>query len=203
MAVPLGLRFWLFALLLTAAVWALLREPAAPSGPKQLPEPLIGEPDLYLEQAQISQYGEPGRLKYELLASRIRHFEADAITRLTLPDLTLYNSRNLPWQSTAGQGFIRQEIGPSGQPEELVFLREDVLLRQRDTDGRFLRLRTEHLYVYPDRQYAQTDQSVTIDTDVGRTKAAGMTADLAAGRISLSADAKQRVQTIVLKDQFK
>lgn len=203
MAVPLSLRFWLFALLLTAAVWALLREPAAPTSPAELPEPLVGEPDLYLERARISQYGEPGRLKYELLAHRIRHFEADAITRLTKPDLTLYNSNNLPWQSTAGQGFIRQEIGPAGLPEELVFLRENVELQQRDISGRFLKLRTAHLYVYPDRQYAQTDQSVTIDTDVGRTKGASMTADLAAGLINLSADANQRVQTIVLKDQFK
>lgn len=203
MAVPLNLRLALFAILLLVAVWAIVREPAATVDAEQLPDQLIGEPDLYLETARISQYSESGRLSYRLLASRIRHFELDAITRLTLPDLTLYGSSALPWRSTAGQGFIRQEIGPAGRPEELVFLRHDVELQQRDDVGRFLRLRTAHLYVYPDRQYAQTDQSVTIDTDVGRTKAAAMTADLAAGRISLSADAAQRVQTIVLKDQFK
>lgn len=184
-------------------LWWLQRTPAPPPRAQELPEALLGEPDLYLEQARIRQFTAEGKLSYRLLADHIRHFETDAITRLTLPDLTLFNSDSLPWQSTAGQGFIRKEIGPAGVPEELVFLRENVELRQSDPTGRFMKLRSDHMYVYPDRQYAQTDRSVTIDTEVGRTKAAGMAADLASGKIDLSSGPTQRVQTIVLKDQFK
>lgn len=190
-------------LVIASALWWLQRDPNTATATSSIPEELLGEPDLYLEGARIRQYNADGGLSYRLLADFIRHFENDAITRLTLPDLTLYSDTALPWQATAGQGFIRQEIGPGGAPEELVFLRNDVMLSQRADDGRFLRLRSDHMYVYPDRQYAQTERSVTIDTEVGRTKAAGMAADLASGLIELSSSPSQRVQTIVLKDQFK
>ncbi|MFK7912947.1 MAG: LPS export ABC transporter periplasmic protein LptC [Pseudomonadales bacterium] len=198
------MRIMLAVMVVAAALWYLQRtDRDSPETTNTLPEELLGEPDLYLEGARIRQYDTDGSLSYRLLADFIRHFETDAITRLTLPDLTLYSRTALPWQSTAGKGFIREEIGPAGVPEELVFLRDDVELQQREDNGRFMKLRSEHMYVYPDRQYAQTDRSVTIDTEVGRTKAAGMAADLGAGKIELSSSASQRVQTIVLKDQFK
>lgn len=198
------MRILLATLVVAAVLWWLQRPaPDNPTATNALPEELLGEPDLYLEGAKIRQYDADGGLSYRLLADYIRHFETDAITRLTLPDLTLFNHTALPWRSTAGQGFIRQEIGPAGVPEELVFLRDNVELQQREDNGRFMKLRSDHMYVYPDRQYAQTDRSVTIDTEVGRTKAAGMAADLAAGKVELSSSASQRVQTIVLKDQFK
>ena len=198
------MRLLLIVMLAAAVLWWLQRaDNGTGERPSALPEELLGEPDLYLEQARIRQYDADGSLSYRLLADFILHFETDAITRLTLPDLTLYNAGALPWHSTAGQGFIRKEISPAGVPEELVFLRDEVELRQRNDDGRFLKLRSDHMYVYPDRQYAQTDRSVTIDTEVGRTKAAGMAADLATGKIELSSSPSQRVQTIVLKDQFK
>lgn len=156
-----------------------------------------------MQTARIRQFTESGALNYELLATTIRHFEYDAITRLQSPDLTMYSTTGLPWRTTAGQGFIRKEIGPDQVPEELVFLRSRVVLRQREDDGRFMTLKTPHLYVYPDRQYAQTDQSVTIDTDVGQTTAVGMAANLAKGTVLLSSTAQERVRTIVRRDQFK
>ncbi|MEM1231199.1 MAG: LPS export ABC transporter periplasmic protein LptC [Pseudomonadota bacterium] len=185
------------------ALWWALREAPREPAASEFREQLLGEPDLALNEARIRQFRDSGRLSYELLASSIRHFEYDAITRLVTPDLTMYGENTLPWRTTAGQGFIRKEIGPDNVPEDMVFLRSRVVLRQRQDDGRFMTLKTPHLYVYPDRQYAQTDQSVTIDTDVGQTSAVGMAADLARGRIRLSSSAQERVTTVVERDQFK
>ena len=42
-----------------------------------------------------------------------------------------------------------------------------------------------------------------IDTEVGRTKAAGMRANLESGVLSLISAQHQRVHTIVLPEQFK
>ena len=64
-------------------------------------------------------------------------------------------------------------------------------------------MRTPALYLYPDRQYAETDQDVIIDTDVGRTKAVGLQGDLQQGLLNLFSSADQRVHTIVLLGQFK
>jgi hypothetical protein len=42
-----------------------------------------------------------------------------------------------------------------------------------------------------------------IDTNAGRTRAIGLTADLDAGLLKLSSDRKERVHTIVLPGQFR
>ena len=59
------------------------------------------------------------------------------------------------------------------------------------------------LYIYPDRQYAETDQAVMIDTNAGRTKAVGLAAYLDRSVLELSSNETQRVHSIVLPYQFK
>ena len=167
-----------------------------------LPEELEGEPDLYMRDALITQFKGDGGIKYKLASAQIRHFENDRMTRLSSPELALYTPSAPPWEISSDYGYIRQ---PQGAPtaEEVVFLRENVELLQRYDDGRRLRLRSESLYLYPDRQFAETNQDVMIDTDVGRTKAIGLKGDLQHGLLNLSSTASQRVHTIVLPGQFK
>jgi lipopolysaccharide export system protein LptC len=169
---------------------------------RDLPEALIGEPDLYMRDAVITQFEDTGRMKYQLASLQIRHFEDDQLTRLAAPDLSLYNPPQPPWRVTSDHGCIRQakEQQPSG---EVVFLRENVELHQQYPDGRHLRMRSPALYLYPDRQYAETDQAVMIDTDVGRTRAVGLKGDLQRGLLNLFSSGDQRVHTIILQGQFK
>lgn len=214
MARRLAIRLALL-LALTALLWRSLSDDSGPAtaADDALPEELVGEPDLYLEGARIRQFTETGRLSYELRSQRIRHFENDVITRLEAPRLALHAEReagdNLqaaadsPWIGTAGKGFIDRVAASAGGFEERVYLTRDVKLEQRLASGRFIRLRTEHLYLFPEREYAQTEHSVTIDTDGGRTKAGSMMASLSDGLIDLRANAEQRVNTIILRDQFK
>ena len=87
--------------------------------------------------------------------------------------------------------------------EEVVFLSDEVHMLQDHPVNGLVTLRSDSFYLYPDRQYAQTQQNVTIDTQVGRTTAAGMTADLETGVLTLMSSETQRVHTIVLPEQFK
>ena len=64
-------------------------------------------------------------------------------------------------------------------------------------------MRSPSIVLYPDRQYAETDQDVMIDTAVGRTQAAGMKGELQRGLLNLYSKPEQRVHTIVLPNQFK
>jgi lipopolysaccharide export system protein LptC len=190
------------AILLAGIV--LLVEPFAPvPGPAELPEELADEPDLYMENAIITQYQPTGEMKYQLASYQIRHFERDNLTRLAAPTLTLHNTTQPPWQVESDHGYIRRRANPDGAPEEVVYLRKDVALEQRYADGRRLRLESPSLYIFPDREYAETAQNVMIDTDVGRTTAVGLRGDLQRGLLKLSSSAQQRVHTIVLPGQFK
>lgn len=170
--------------------------------PRDLPDALRGEPDVYMRDAVITQFEASGQMKYQLASKQIRHFEADQLTRLAAPDLSLYNATQPPWEISSEHGYIRQ-TATTAPSEEVVFLRENVELKQSYADGRHLRMRSPALYLYPDREYAETDQDVMIDTDVGRTKAVGLKGDLQRGSLNLFSSATQRVHTVVLPDQFK
>ena len=199
-------RWWAWvaagALLGAAALW--LWDPlAAPLVPESLPDELADEPDLYMEDALITQFQPNGSMKYQLHSTQIRHFERDNLTRLAAPVLTLHNPDRPPWKIDAAQGYIRRRADEHGAPEEVVFLRRDVGLEQRFEDGRRLRIESPSLYIYPDRQFAETEQAVMIDTEVGRTTAVGLRGDLQRGLLKLFSSTQQRVHTIVLPGQFK
>ena len=161
------------------------------------------EPDVYGENVTFNQLNADGTLHYHLRAQAIRQFSSEELTRMTSPELKLLNPQEPPWDIASNLGYIRKRLAPNGQAEEVVFLREDVEMVQTRADLSVVTLSSESFYIYPDRQYAETDQDVMIDTAVGRTKAAGLKADLETGLLKLSSNSNQRVHTIVLPEQFK
>lgn len=184
--------------------WLIWRPPSAIEPKSEtLPSAFIGQPDLYMLDAEITQYSSDGILKYVLESEHVRHFESAGMTRLTNPVLLLQGEAQAPWQVVAKQGFIRREPSPKGSIEEVVYLREDVALQQKLGNGRFLKLKTPTLYVYPDRQYAQTNDSVMIDTEGGRTTGTGLAVNMADSTLKVDSEPPGRVQTIILIDQFK
>lgn len=199
-----GLRMALLCIALVLLAWLVWRPSAPTANPSEsLPSAFIGQPDLYMLDAQITQYNASGSLKYVLESEHVRHFESAGMTRLTDPVLLLQGEAQAPWQVKARQGFIRREPSPGGTIEEVVYLREDVVLNQLLTSGRFLKLKTPTLYVYPDRQFAQTNDSVMIDTDGGRTTGTGLAINMADSTLKVKSEPPARVQTIILVDQFK
>ena len=76
-------------------------------------------------------------------------------------------------------------------------------MAQQFPDGRSFELRTPSITLYPDREYAETDQDVMITTHAGRTTAVGLQGNLNQGLLQLSSNDERRVHTILLPDQFK
>ena len=159
-------------------------------------------PDLYMEDAIITQYQGDGTLKYELVSTRIRHFEDRNLTRLDTPDLQMHQTDNPPWSARADEGEIKYQATSEDTQEEVVYLRHNVFLEQARGE-RFISMSSEDLTIYPERRYAETDQAVMIDTNAGRTKAVGLAADLERSVLHLASSESQRVHTIVLPFQFK
>jgi lipopolysaccharide export system protein LptC len=166
-------------------------------------EVIVNEPDVYGADIAFDQLLPDGSLHYRLEAEAIRQFDSEDLTRLVQPQLHLINAEQPPWDIASGHGYIRRHLDPDGNLEEVVYLRENVKLIQTHPVNGLVTLRSQALYIYPARQYAETDLDVMIDTDVGRTEAAGMKADLESGLLKLSSNDAQRVHTIVLPEQFK
>lgn len=161
------------------------------------------QPDLYGKNVQFHQLNPDGSLHYRLNASRIEQYLEQEFTDMIEPQLHLVSAHQPPWDIDSELGSITTMIRTEGGREDVVVLRNDVQMVQTHPDNGVMTLRSEAFSLFPDRQYAETDQDVIIDTAVGRTVAAGMTADLDTGVLVLSSDESQRVHTIVLPEQFK
>ena len=204
------LSLWIICAALVAIGVILMSSSDQPKPAAQLPDALNDSPDLLMASANILRYRPDGSLSYRLAARQIRHFDAQPITRLDTAHLLLMDQADEPpWDVNAGAGNITRQpepsaqSGASAQSEEVVFLHDDVEMAQENPDGSFIRLQTPSIYYYPDRQYAETSQNVMIDTDVGRTKAAGLQGELQHGLIRLFSSEQVRVHTIVLRPQFR
>lgn len=220
-------RLGALGLVLILGAWLYLAND--PETVIRLPPELQEEPDFYVEDARIEQYGADGALEYDLESVAISHFENEHLTRLSRPRLQLYEQPNPPWRARANFGYIRSQaaekqsatdtdadsdvdaataaqptvVPMAGAAQDQIFLREDVRLEQAFADGTFLELKTDALYVYPDRQFAQTDRAVIIDTEMSRTTAASFEGQLDTNWIRLTSSTDQRVHIIVLPDAIK
>lgn len=173
-------------------------------------EPL-GAPDLLLETASITQFRLDGRLHYRLLADRIAYYPDPEQTLLERPSLLLDRGAEPPWEMSAAHGRI---VGGStlwsdarsdraDAAIETVILEDAVSIRRERAEGRFIDLHTDLLRLYPEHEYAETDRPVIIRTEAGRTTAAGLTADLVAGRIALASTPERRVHTTLNPDSLR
>ena len=191
---------WLVAALASLAVFVWLVVFDSPSPDEPPPTVATTTPDLYMQQAAVTQYAQDGKLRYRLDAKAIRHFEAQRVTQLEAPTLTLNRAPQSTWVASANTGTV-QEAAEGKSHEELVTLRGDVRLAQQDSAQRLV-LTCSELEIFPDRRFARTDQPVIITAASGRTTAAGLSGDLDSGLLKLESSAKQRVETVVLPGQI-
>lgn len=197
-------RAWIMLVLVlgAAAVAFLVMERSA--GPTISPGPtptLEGEPDIYMVSPVVSQYRADGRLEYRLAASDASHYQGDHLTLLSHPRLTLFRQQGAPWRISARKGTLHRP--PGGADDETVALDQGVTLEQNRGDGEQIRLSTPSLRLYPQREYAETDRDVKIDSLFGQTTATGLRGDLQQGRLELRSANGNRVHTVLQPKQFK
>ena len=161
------------------------------------------EPDIYGKNVQFNQLNPDGSLHYRLRAREIEQYAQGQTTEMIEPNLHLLSTQQPPWDIDAQEGNIRVTRTDDGAREERVELDINVEMVQSHPEKGVVTLKSQAFVLFPDRQYAETDQNVIIDTEVGRTVAAGLSADLNSGVLQLSSSDTQRVHTIILPEQFK
>jgi len=189
-------RFFVIATLILASSLAvnwILDESEEPAR-----ETARNDPDLYMLNAAINQFGNDGRLQHTLSAQRFTHFPLTDLTTLQSPHIRLRpDNVSSPWEIEADEGRLLSE---SLYREEIVELWDNVLANQTISGAEFVQIQTESLTVYPGREYLETDRKVYIDNQTGQTTAAGMKAFLDSGRFQFFSDGNERVMTIFLPD---
>ena len=146
--------------------------------------------------ATIEQFDDNGELQHTLEASRFTHFPLTDLTTMKAPQMSFATGLdNAPWEITAKEGRI---LPGSDYRDEVVELWSSVLAVKTGLQGDFVNIQTNSLTVYPEREYAETDEKVYIDNQTGRTTAAGMKAFLDTGRFMFFSTPQDPVITIFL-----
>lgn len=165
----------LAALLVAAGYWNIRPESFTEQSANQSTDNDI---DFYVINAKSTQFQPDGKLAHQLTSSKLEHIKSSDITLLTKPDLLLYRGTELPWHVQSERG----EVAPEGTQVELI---DAVRVARTDAKGRPTILTTSRLTVFPDKEYAQTEQAVRIEAANGVTTAQGMKAYLNDGRMLL------------------
>ena len=118
------------------------------------------DPDLYMLNAKIQRYSEYGVLDYELSANKFTHFPLTNLTTLETPSLTLLSKGSTPWKINAEHGRL---MPASPFREEVVELWNNVSAVKQESNGQVIHITTDSLAVFPDKNYAETNERVRED----------------------------------------
>ncbi|EUB71432.1 protein of unknown function DUF1239 [Pseudomonas sp. GM41(2012)] len=134
--------------------------------------------DYYATNAHSVQYLPDGKLQYEMTSDKVEHLKATEVTLLTNPDLNMFRGTEFPWHVQSEHG----EVNPDGTQVELI---DSVRITRFDEKNRKTLITTTRMTVFPQQQYAQTEQPVRIDGAGGVSTGKGMKAYLKESRIHL------------------
>ncbi|MFJ4196695.1 LPS export ABC transporter periplasmic protein LptC [Pseudomonas sp. NPDC089534] len=134
--------------------------------------------DWYATNTHTLQYLEDGKVQYEMTSQKAEHVKATDITLVTKPDLNMFRGTEYPWHVTSERG----EVNPGGTEVELI---DSVRIKRTDEKNRDTLITTTRMTVFPQEQYAQTEQPVRIDGAGGVSTGKGMKAYLKDSRIHL------------------
>lgn len=135
--------------------------------------------DSFMHQVTSTNYGSTGEIKDTFASSYVTHFTQNDTTHAQSPHIIAYNKKGPPWYVTADQGTMTNG-------ETQIHLQNHVSIHQPPGEkSHNVTFRTSALNYYPDRQYAETDQAVTVVQPGTHIEAVGMTANLNTGDIHL------------------
>jgi len=163
------------ALLVAVGYWNVSPESFLDQPVAQVDESAI---DYYAINAHSVQFLPDGKLQYEMTADKVEHLKATEVTLVTTPDLHMYRGTEYPWHVQS----VRAEVNPDGSEVELI---DNVRVARTDEKQRQTLITSSRMTVFPQKQYAQTEQAVRIDGAGGTTTGKGMKAYLKEGRMDL------------------
>lgn len=118
----------------------------------------VRRPDYTVERFTATRMNEEGRPRRRLAALELRHYPNDDSSELERPILTMFQPTTPPW-------VIRSETGSvSSGAEEVIFHGRVHIDRRAAADLRPVAIVTRELHVWPDTDYAQTDEHVRADS---------------------------------------
>ncbi|UUQ63214.1 LPS export ABC transporter periplasmic protein LptC [Pseudomonas fuscovaginae UPB0736] len=144
--------------------------------------------DYYAINAHSIQYMPDGKIQYDMTGDKVEHLKVSDVTLVTKPDLQIYRGTAFPWHVQSE----RAEVNPDGTEVELI---DSVRVARTDEKQRNVLITTTRMTVFPQKQYAQTEQAVRIDGPNGVTTGKGMKAYLEESRMHLLSNVRGQYES--------
>jgi lipopolysaccharide export system protein LptC len=115
-----------------------------------------GTVDYYSKNLTRTLMDENGKPKQLLFTTSLTHYVDQDRSELDRPVLTLYGSEGPPW-------IIHSDNAVMPGDGDTIFLNGNVrIVRERDQNGRTVKIVTKNARVQPDNSYAETDEFVQV-----------------------------------------
>ena len=199
------IRWYLIAGLVVAtffAFWVLESEEMLH---RTLPSELSDRPNLYLENARISQFGSHGLNQYTISSKAIGQHGATGRSTLVQPSLTFYQPGESPWYIYSDLGEIERyssaQNAPAGDaagPGTLIHLTGQVRLSRGLDNQTLMELHGESLTIFPELKRVESKEPVIIETPSSNARAASFECDLEQNFLQLRSSTDQRVHFVIL-----
>jgi lipopolysaccharide export system protein LptC len=184
---PNKLRRWLLVLLVgfatLASYWALeiIRSQGGAGAKSERTRP-----DYFVENFNYVKMLPSGQSQYRIVGTKLFHYSNDDHADVTLPVITNLDPTR-PSMTARSERAVLKNI--ANQTEHEVHLYEKVVLnRPKTATAEHLKLNTEYLLAYPDKDTAETHLPVQILSGDSVTTGVGMKANNATQEIEILKD---------------
>jgi lipopolysaccharide export system protein LptC len=126
--------------------------------------------DYYVNNFTTTMMGEDGKPFRRLSAKRMIHYPDDDTTELADPYITMFEQMVPVWTIQSDTGWL------SGDGALLLLQGKVIIDRPKAPNQDPVHLVTRNLRVQPDQNYAETEESITINTRNNRIVSKGMQA---------------------------
>lgn len=149
------------------------------AGPATAARPAATTPEYFMTGFTTYGMNPDGSPRYRLAAERMAHYAHDDHADLEQPRLTVFRPDTPPWE-------VESERGKVFDQGERVHLLGDVFIeRAAGPGGRPLQVDTRELWVWPEKDYAETGEPTVIRSRASQMQGVGMQAWFAEQRLRL------------------
>lgn len=146
------------------------------------------QPQEYMVRVFVSVFEANGALKNELSAGYWAYLPDLQISQLTNPHLTLYKPDGTTWLIDAKEGRVIQP--KLGAIEQIRLQKQVVIERPATKTAILIKLETEEIQYHPKKEYAESEQFITMTKPGLKITGTGLRAFLDQGFVELLRDVK-------------
>lgn len=144
-----------------------------------------GAPQIIVEQTQLTHFNLSGTVAHQLQSEKLLSEEGDGLVYVSNPVIGIDPNRSDSWEAFSQRGTYNQQTKAMQMSGEVILIR-----RQPEDDP--ITISTDVLNYYPDKNFAESDSPVIIETTGHKIETIGMSVDFAVSQYTLKSQVRSR-----------